>query len=75
MNRDRFTEKEEHVSEMKSREDALAGVRDALAAVNRVPAAGIDKEKHETLSDVADDLWSLERALQNEIDQQRGNDR
>lgn len=59
------------LTELETRKQALSNVRDALAAVNRVPAAALDGEKHETVSEVADNLQALESALQNEVEQQR----
>lgn len=58
-------------SDLEIREQSLAGVRDALAALQGVPAAGLDAEKHETLSGMVDDATALERSLANEVDQMR----
>ncbi|NUC71729.1 hypothetical protein HTZ84_05295 [Haloterrigena sp. SYSU A558-1] len=62
----------ETFSDLEHREQALAGVRDAIAALQGVPATALDAEKHETLLEAADDLQSLERALQNEVEQIQG---
>ena len=59
------------LSERESREKALASVRDAVAALQGVPAAALDAEKHEQLVGADDDLRSLERALTNEVEQLR----
>jgi len=59
------------LSGLETREQALSNVRDALAAVNHVPAAALDTEKHATVSEIADNLQALESALQNEVEQQR----
>ncbi|SEU01316.1 hypothetical protein [Natrinema hispanicum] len=61
----------ETLSDLECREEALAGVRDAIAALQGVPATAFDQEKHETLLEAADDLQSLERALTNETEQLR----
>lgn len=58
-------------SPLEVREQSLAGVRDALAALQGVPAAGLDSEKHETLTGMIDDATALERSLANEVDQMR----
>lgn len=64
----------EPMTDLECREQSLSGIRDALAALQQVPAAGLDAEKHETITDNIDDLRSLERALQNEVDQMRETD-
>lgn len=56
------------------REAALAAVREGLRAVETVPAAALDEQKHETLADVHDGLESLEAALTHEVDQLDGGD-
>ncbi|WP_226043344.1 hypothetical protein [Natrinema sp. DC36] len=61
----------EPLSDLEVREQSLAGVRDALAALQQVPAAGLDAEKHETLREMTEDASALERALSNEADQLR----
>lgn len=58
-------------SDLEVREQSLSGVRDALASLQQVPAAALDAEKHETLSEMVDDATSLERALSNEVEQMR----
>lgn len=55
-------------------ERALSKVRDALSAVNQVPAAAIDENKHERICDVDETLRALESELQNELDQQLDQD-
>ena len=59
-------------SERESREQALASVRESLAALQNVPATALDEEKHERLLGVDGDLRSLERALTNDVEQLRG---
>lgn len=61
----------EPLSDLEVREQSLAGVRDALAALQQVPAAGLDAAKHETFQGMIDDATALERALSNEADQLR----
>ena len=51
------------------REQALADVRDALAALNSVPAAGLDEMKHGQLREAVDNVEALERSLTNEVEQ------
>lgn len=51
------------------RAEALANVRDALAAVESVPVAGVDAAKGEAVRDVAADLGALEKQLTNEVEQ------
>lgn len=58
-------------SDLKVREQSLSCIRDALASLQQVPAAALDAEKHETLSEMVDDATSLERALLNEVEQMR----
>jgi hypothetical protein len=62
---------EKPMSDLKCREEALAAVRDARAALQRVPAAALDGGKHETLQELVDGSESLERALTNEVSQLR----
>jgi len=62
----------EPVSDVENREEALSKVRDALASLQRIPAAALDESKHETLCGMVDDASALERSLSNEIDQIRG---
>jgi len=62
------------LSELEVRETALASIRDAVAALQDVPAVGLDAEKHDRLTDSTDDLLSLERQLTNEISQIRENE-
>lgn len=45
----------EPLSDVECREQALAGVRDALAGLQSVPAAGLDAEKHETVREMVED--------------------
>jgi hypothetical protein len=52
-------------------ETALAEVRDALASLNSIPGAPLDEQKHELLRSAASDVGALERALTNEVEQQR----
>lgn len=65
---------QEKMSELECREDALAGVRDAIAALQGVPAPALDAEKHELLTEADQNLHSLERALTNEVTQLRDGD-
>lgn len=53
------------------KEKSLATVRDALAALEELPAAGLDGTKHERFSDTIDVLRALENELTNEVDQLR----
>lgn len=63
------------LSGLECREQALSNVRDAIAALQDVPAPALDTEKHSQLQSAGDYLQSLERALTNEVDQLReGND-
>lgn len=64
----------EPMSDLECREKALASVRDALAALQRVPAAGLDESKHATVRELTDGATSLERSLANEVEQLRGED-
>jgi hypothetical protein len=52
-------------------EEALAGVRDSLAAVRKIPVAGLDAEKARQIIEAADGLESVERALTHEVEQER----
>lgn len=54
-----------------AREAALTELRDGLAALNRVPAAGLSTDKHADLLDAIETVEALERALANEVEQQR----
>lgn len=58
-------------SELETREAALSRAREALAAARQVPGAALDAGKAEDLSGAVDGLLSLERQLQNEVEQQR----
>ncbi|QFU81750.1 hypothetical protein [Natronorubrum aibiense] len=60
------------LSDLEVREQSLAQVCDALAALQQVPAAGLNEAKHEMVTGMVDDARSLERSLSNEIDQMRG---
>jgi hypothetical protein len=51
------------------REQALADVRDALAAAESIPVAGVDEQKAATVRDVVDGLVALEKQLTNEVEQ------
>lgn len=62
---------DEPLSDLEIREQSLSGVRNALAALQQVPAAGLDAAKHETFQGMSDDATALERALSNEADQLR----
>lgn len=62
---------DEPLSDLEIREQSLSGVRNALAALQQVPAAGLDAAKHETFQGMIDDATALERALSNEADQLR----
>ncbi|USZ73776.1 hypothetical protein [Natronosalvus halobius] len=62
------------LSDLEIREQSLAHTRDALAALQKVPAAGLDQPKHETVTDLVDGATSLERQLANEVEQIRGGD-
>ncbi|GGN84436.1 hypothetical protein [Haloarcula pellucida] len=59
------------LSDLECREQALSNVRDAVAALQQVPAPALDAEKHDLLQEADDNLRSLERALTNEVDQLR----
>jgi len=61
----------EPLSDVECKEEALGGVRDAIAAVQRVPAPALDEKKHEQLQETTETLQSLERSLTNEVDQLR----
>jgi len=61
-------------TESTPREQALARVRDALAAVEQVPVAGVDAQKAATIRAVAGDLEAIETALTHEVAQQREDD-
>ena len=39
-------------------------VRDALAALQQVPAAGLDEAKHETVTDIVDDAQTRQQPAQ-----------
>ncbi|WP_114578540.1 hypothetical protein [Saliphagus sp. LR7] len=62
---------QEPLSDVECREQALAGVRDALAGLQHIPAAGLDVEKHETVREMVEDATALERSLANEVEQMR----
>ena len=62
---------EEPLSRLESREEALAQIRTAIAALQDVPAPALDGDKHELLQGSEDQLRSLEAALTNEVDQLR----
>ncbi|WP_459191809.1 hypothetical protein [Halosimplex sp. J119] len=62
---------QEPLSDIECKEEALGGIRDAIAAVQRIPAPALNGEKHDQLLESADTLQSLERALTNEVDQLR----
>ena len=62
------------LSDLEIREQSLAKTRDALAALQQIPAAALDETKHETVSEMVDTARSLERELQNETEQMRGDD-
>lgn len=64
----------EPLADVEVREEALSNVRDALASLQRVPAAGLDESKHETIRELTDGAASLERSLSNEVDQMRDDD-
>jgi len=64
----------EPMTDVEVREQALSNVRDALAALQHVPAAGLDESKHETVRELTEGATSLERALANEVEQMRGDD-
>lgn len=57
------------------KEEALAEVRDALAALQSVPGVALDQQKLEHLECACTDVEALERALTNEVEQQRGDER
>jgi hypothetical protein len=61
------------LSDVECREEALSGVRDAIAALQGVPAVGLDAEKHETIRDSTSDLQGIERALTHEVTQMKDN--
>lgn len=61
-------------TESTPREHALARVRDALAALEQVPVAGVDAQKAATVRAVAGDLEAIETALTHEVAQQREDD-
>jgi hypothetical protein len=63
---------DEPLSDLEVREQSLSNVRDALAALQHVPAAALDETKHETISGMVDDARALERSLSNEVEQMRG---
>ena len=59
------------MSENSPRVRALSELRDALAALNSVPAAGLrGEDKHEELLTAVNSVEALERALANEVDQE-----
>jgi hypothetical protein len=62
------------ISQQERHEEALASVRESLAAIQDVPAAALDTEKHERLLQVDGDLRSLEKGLTNEVEQLREQD-
>lgn len=57
------------LSERECREEALASIRDAIAALQDVPAPAVDGHQIEQLQDADGNLRALERALVNEVDQ------
>ena len=71
---DRRGDDGEPLSDIECRRQALAGVRDALAGLQTIPAAGLDAEKHEKIRDDIADLRALERSLTNEVDQMEETD-
>lgn len=54
------------------REVALANVRDAVAALHKVPATALDAEKHDAITGAEADLVAVEQQLHNECEQARG---
>lgn len=57
------------LSDAECREQALAGIRDALAGLQRIPAASLDAESHEAVREMVENANELERSLANESDQ------
>ena len=55
-------------------EIALSNVRDALAALNKIPATALNEAKHEQIRSAAEETEAVERSLANELDQMRGDD-
>lgn len=51
------------------KERSLAHLRDALSALNKVPAAGVSGAQHDLLVDARDKVSGLEAALKNEVEQ------
>jgi len=66
------TEEPDPVSEEEAKQKALDTVRDALMAVNQIPASALDPQKSDDIFETAETLWSLERQLQNEVKHLRG---
>lgn len=59
-------------SKAASKQEALSNVRDGLAALSKVPAAGLSgRQQLSQLTEVLETAKSLERALSNELDQQQ----
>lgn len=67
-------EMSDSLSERESHEKALSEVRDAIAALQGVPATALSEEQHDQLTNADGDLRSLERALTNEVEQLRESD-
>ena len=65
---------EKPLSDLEVREQSLAKTREALAALQQIPAAALDETKYETVSEMVGNARSLERELQNETEQMRGDD-
>lgn len=60
------------MNDLETREEALSHTRDALAALRKIPAAGVSHDQAGEVISVIEDVDSLERALSNEVDQLRG---
>lgn len=59
--------RDEPLSRLEAREEALAQIRTAIADLQHVPAPALDGDKHELLQISEDHLRSLEAALTNEV--------
>lgn len=60
--------------ELEVREEGLSGVRDALAGLNKVPAAALSGDQHDQLLGALEDVEALEGSLSNEVEQLRERD-
>ena len=57
--------------ESSPREKAVSELRTALAAIERVPAVALDRERLDALGCAREDVLGIESAIRNELDQKQ----